>query len=485
MESVPKKRARSGLKKRSIFLILACAAVLAGIGAYFLRPQAPAPPVSLRTEPLYLLSRPADEIEAIAVTPREGDAYALVQRETGLRLLGEEDTALREWLTEDLLSVAASLPVQDVAAEEDRAPSLGDFGLEPPLTTVTVTYRDGERVTLRFGDATPGEEDTRYCLRAGDGRVFTVMNEESRLVLYERDYLRAFEQPKIDASLLDRVDVAGDIVFGAYYTQSGWQMDAPFRYPLSTARTDQLLKSIEGMGFETLLGDRQSLNLADYGLDHPALTVTLTQAPTVVSGENAAGETVTIPQPSAQYVLEIGAETGKSGVYLSWRGRVFKASNFVLGFWKALSVEDMLLRQPVNLLVNDLNRVTLEYGDHKASYEVRMVEAVTQNNQIATDEYGSVRYDCAVRRAGEQADMDAEAFLSWYVRLASLSPAGDLPPGYTPGGEPRARIILENDRLTRVIDFCPWDALHDAIVVDGVARFYVESAWLDSVKDTP
>ncbi len=489
MDQVPKKKARKALKKPYIFLILACAAILTGAGMYFLRPRPEAPEIPERAEAIYLLSRPSDEISAIAISPRDSLPYTLVKQDGGLALLGQEDMAIRGWLEEDILSVVSYFLAEDVAADlaADSAGALllAHFGLEEPVGTVKVTYQDGETAEILFGDLTPDESATRYCMKAGDDRIFTVLSEESSLFLYEKDYLRAFEQPGIDPSLLDRIDIAGDVTFGAYYTASGWEMDEPYAYPLSTLRTDQLLEKIGAMGFESLLGDEESLDLAAYGLDQPALTIVLTQAPTVITGENEAGETVAVDVPSVRYVLEIGDETGKSGVYLTWQGGVYKASNFFLGFWKEFSVEDMLLRNPVNLMVNDLNRVSLETDGVSAAYEVRMIEAVTENNQIATDEYGNILYDCAVRRAGESKDMDAEAFLEWYIRLASLTPSGKLAAGYTVSGEPRAVITLENDRLTRVIALYPCDLLHDAVAVDGVALYYVSNTWLDQVKDTP
>ena len=69
--------------------------------------------------------------------------------------------------------------------------------------------------------------------------------------------------------------------------------------------------------------------------------------------------------------------------------------------------------------------------------------------------------------------------------LASLTPSGELPAGYAVSGEPRATILLENDHLTREIALYPYDALHDAVAVDGVALDYVEKTWLDRVTDTP
>jgi hypothetical protein len=178
-------------------------------------------------------------------------------------------------------------------------------------------------------------------------------------------------------------------------------------------------------------------------------------------------------------------ENGKSGVYVQWQDLVFTASNFLLGFWKELDPLDYLLQTPVNLLVNDLKEVRFTLGGSIHAYQVRMVEQVTENNQIAVDEYGRVLIRCAVNRAGETQDMDAEAFLAWYTRLATLAGDGRLPDGWTPAGEPRAEIILVNDHLTRTVTLWPYDALHDAIAVDGVALYYIHSTWLHEVRDVP
>ena len=170
---------------------------------------------------------------------------------------------------------------------------------------------------------------------------------------------------------------------------------------------------------------------------------------------------------------------------MQWQDQVFIASNFLLGFWKELQPMDYLLQTPVNLLINDLSEVRFTRDGDAHAYQVRMVEQITQNNQIAVDEYGRVLYDCAVRRAGESSDMDAEAFLSWYTRLATLAGDGRLPDGWTPSGACRAEITLTNDSLTRTITLWPFDALHDAIDLDGVALYYIRNTWLDEIGEAP
>ena len=72
------------------------------------------------------------------------------------------------------------------------------------------------------------------------------------------------------------------------------------------------------------------------------------------------------------------------------------------------------------------------------------------------------------------------------VTASALTPDGRLPEGKSaPGGEPRTVIRLENDSLTREIAFYPYDALHSAMAVDGVCRFYVSNDALDALSAAP
>ena len=489
MEKAPRKKAKKPMKKGTVLFLLLCFAAAVGAGVSFLQPQSVELPITNEKETIFLLHRPAEEIVSVEISPREGTAYCLVQEMGSFHLQDQPETPLREDGIEDLLVTLTELPVEAVLTTHfswETHVALADFGLSPAVTEVTVTYADGEKVKFMVGDAAPDEEKPqRYCMVSGDDRLLTILSADAQPLLREKAYLRAFDQPQLDGSLLDRIEVTGDITWSLHYTPSGWQMDAPISYPLSTVRTDALLSKIESMAFDTCLGEAEQMDLADFDLDEPALTVTLTQATTVITGETTEGETISLPVPETTYTLLIGAETGKSGVYVLWDGLVFRASNFRLGFWKEIRPMDYILQTPVNFLVNDLKKLTFTYGGQTSAYEVQMVESITENNQIATDEYGQVLYDCAVRRAGEKEDMDAEAFLSWYTQLAQLSGDGKLPDGFELSGEPRAVITLENEHLTRTVAFYPYDALHDALAVDGVALYYIQKTRLDDVGRAP
>ncbi len=485
MEKVPKKKARKGLSKGWGALLLLAVMLAAGAGAYFLRRPA-APPLEAAREKPALLWGGEEEIVSVAVRAASGEGFTLVRQEAGFRLTDRPDLPLREDVVAEMLAVCADMTAEDTVLDTAETPAaLSDFQLDPPLLRVAVTLRDGTRRTVLFGAATPDGQPRRYCMADGDTRIYAVLSAHAEPFLHEAEYLRAFDQPSLRGDLLDRVTVTGSVDFDMRWTPSGWIMERPFRYPLSTLRTDAMLAKIGQMGFEACLGTADEVDLTACGLAQPALTVTLTQAATVVTGESRDGQPVTVDVPETVYTLLIGGETGKSGVYVLWDGAVYKASNFLLGFWKEIDPEALLLKEPVNLLVNDLNRLVFASGGAEKAYAVEMVEKITENNQIATDEYGRVLYDAEISRVGTKEKLDAEAFLAWYRRLAALSPAGAAPGGYTPSGGERCRIVLENAALTRVIAFTPYDALHSAMTVDGVCRYYVENSALDALLPAP
>lgn len=489
MERVPKKKARRGLKRGALLLLLAAAAALCGGGIYWLNRPVDVDKLPQAAPQTVLLERSGSEITALGIMPREGEAYPLVLGGDGsFYLPGKSETALRSFATEGMISALHELKAQETILDTRESQiDLSHFGLSPAQVSVTITYQDGEKKRLLIGALSPEEEPQYYCMVEGDSRIYTVLEAFCEPFFYEREYLRAFEQPELDASLMDRIDISGDITLGLYYTPDGWQMDAPLCYPVSSVQSQQLLSAIEGMAFEACLGSAEENDLEQLGLLRPALTVILTQAPATITAETLSGEQVSWQEEGKRYTLLLGNETGKSGVYLMWEGMIYKASNFLLGFWKEIIPEQLLLRTPVNFLTNQLRYISFRCGEYRQAYEFYLVEALTENNEIATDEYGEILYDAAVKRAGEAEYMDAEAFLSWYTALAALAPAGRLPEGWRPpeGMEAEGEILLTSQETARVISFYPYDALHDAMAVDGVCVFYIEKSFLNTLVPLP
>jgi len=483
MDKAPRKKEKRPVKRGALLLLLLGIALVLGAAAYFLRPQTQLPPPPETPDKEKLLSRPAEEIAQLRVTDREGGGYRLVRGENGLAVEGMEDTPLRAEAMEEIALMASDMEAEQTAWEEAAAAPLSDYGLEPPALRLEITYADGEEKTVLLGDLTLEETPQRYARLVGDARVFTVLEAECEIFFREKDYFRDFAQPRLDPSLLDRIQISGNFSLDLRYTPSGWLMEAPHRYPAAPARMSVLLEKIGAMAFEACLGDAGNLALWDYGLDAPALTVTLKRAASVIQGETVDGESVSLDVPAGEYTLLLGRETGQSGVYLLWEGKVFKASNFLLGFWKELNADELLLQQPVNFQVNDLKSVSFSAGDRAEAYRVEMVESVTENNRIATDEYGRVLYECQVTRVPGGGSVEQEAFLNWYAGLASLRAGGRLPEGYQPQGEAEARLVLESNSITREILLYPYDGLHDVLSVNGTALHYVQKNWIEKALE--
>ena len=473
------------MRPQKIFLLLMCVCLATGAAVILVRQPKTALPIPETAEEVMLLNRSVEDVVSVTIAPYGSAAYPLIRKDDSFVLQGQEEMPLRESVLEEIMlslgkvpAVAVVLPSLNAAQGQTAAA----FGLEPPRAQVEIVYQDGEKKELLLGDAAPNEDTPqRYCMMTGDPALYTILEADSEVFFHDMEYLLAFDQPQLDASLLDQLEVSGSIEWFAVYTPSGWQMEKPFAYPLSLQRMDSLLSRIESMGFEAYLGEEASADLSAYGLDVPEVTVKLTQAATVISGETEDGQHLSFPVPEQKYTLKLGKDTEKSGVYVSWEGKVFKASNFLLGFWKTLKPSDLVLLNPINLQVNNLDEVRIEAPGISAGYAVRMVESIAENNEIATDEYGQTLYDMAVRRVGESGDMDAEAFANWYTALAALSGDGRLPEEFVLSGESRATITLVNSHLTRTIDFYPFDALHDAMAVDGMALFYIQKDRVDRI----
>ncbi len=485
MEKAPRKKEKRPMKKRTVLLLFLAAALAAGIAAVLLRPETQLPPPPEQPAQVNLLDRPAAEIREIECRPREGAGFRLVRAGESLIPEGMETIALEEGLIEEIEMMAAEVTAAQTVWDGEGSAALADFGLAAPALRLTVRYADGEEKTVLFGDLSPEETPQRYAMAEGKNTVYTVLEAECEPFFRERDYFRAFDQPRLDPSLLDRIRVEGDAVLDARYTPSGWILEKPYRYPADLARMDALLKKIGDMAFDMCLGSAEETDLSLYGLDAPALTVTLTQAPTVITGEAATGEQVTLDVPEKEYTLLVGDDTGESGVYVLWKGRVFRASNFLLGFWKEMNADGLLLLRPVNFPANDLQRVSFASGEVRKAYRVALVESVTENNQIAVDEYGRTLYECEVTRDPEGEIVDQEAFLTWYLKLQSIGSEGRLPEGYQPQGDPEAVIVLRSNSVSREIALYSYDSLHDALCVDGTALFYTSRSWLGQAQEAP
>lgn len=173
-------------------------------------------------------------------------------------------------------SVHASFIIEDV---ED----FGQYGLDNPSCTITFTSADGE-TTIQMGDYSTMDEK-RY-LTLGDGTVYLVDDDPEQYVASDRDDLmRQDNVPDYDT--LDSIVATGETAFTVEYhpDEDLTYTDAYDYYlndngsyrALSTTKVEDFmttLKDLDRTDYKTYTADDSVL--ADYGLDAPTVTFTVT-----------------------------------------------------------------------------------------------------------------------------------------------------------------------------------------------------------------
>ena len=99
-------------------------------------------------------------------------------------------------------------------------------------------------------------------------------------------------------------------------------------------------------------------------------------------------------------------------------------------------------------------------------------EQVAENNELVTDDEGNQVYDITLTKNGESADYTA--FSAAYNQLMMVTMSGRLPDDWTAADIPHTVwTFTDIDGTVHTVALTRYDAMHDAVAVDGVALFYL------------
>lgn len=173
-------------------------------------------------------------------------------------------------------NLAAAFVITDV---ED----LAQYGLKEPLCTITLSAA-GQTYTVTLGDYS--QLDAERYLSLGDGNVYLVSQDPLQAFdvtlsdLIEDDEIPDFDEVTGLAFLgLENYAITCMPEGAASYSDADVYFTQQDSLPLSTTRVDnylQSLSSLEFLNYVTYNATSETLSL--YGLDTPALTVTVSQA---------------------------------------------------------------------------------------------------------------------------------------------------------------------------------------------------------------
>ncbi len=486
MDTLKKKNRRKPLSLKSLLLLLAVLAAAAALLCYFLnrRPALLVPETTDADGQLLLFSYTEDQLLSVTITPPEGEAYTLLMRDGELTLESDADFPIRTTVLEDVLNNASHIQVETTVLSRDETDvSLSDFGLEPPACTAVLRYTDGTTHTLRLGDQMPADIPYYYMTVDDDPRIFGASTDTFDAFSQPLAALHPVDQPGIKGELIDSVDLAGENRFHLTRTVWGWQLNAPFSYPMDEDKADNLLTSLEGLRFARYIGMLADLTPSEYGLDAPRLTLTLDIAESVVQATDENGDTVQVTLPASQQVFYIGRDMNEDYLYVSLGGVVYAAPRFLYRFLNQFSPASSLLAYPVDQGVQTLTGITFIQKDVETHYAIRLLERLTENNEIAVDEDGNTLYDVHVDRNGQE--IDSEPFLRWLLQLRRLTGDGVLTEDDFLPQSADASLILYGDGISRRVDFYRYDSLYTVFAVDGTARYYLATDTLNALLAWP
>lgn len=428
-----------------------------------------------------------DTLQSVTVSPPTGEPYTFLYQDDTLVLKDDVDYPVRPLILSALLQCAQNFEVQDTILDiaDEATISLSDFGLAPAKASATFTYQDGTTLTQYIGTLMPLETPMYYAMFEGDTHIYAVSSDVYDAYRMDFSLLHTVESPAIQSDLIDRVTLNGEKTFSAFYQDGLWHMDAPYLYPLDDTKMQSFLDNLDSLRFSSFVGSAQDLNLADYGLDNPRITLTIDFAASVLTVPNEDGEEKTYDIPKSSLEIALGKDDTEVIFYALYNGNVLKASYFTFGFITNFSMEQYLLKNPVSFATNNLSYVSYRGTHGTAAYDVRLLENVLQNNDLETDEYGNIIYYVHPSRNG--VEIDSTEFLRWYSLLSDLSVTTMLDSPYPLSGDPVATIVLRNGDKTieRTIDFYPYSPVYQLVAINGVALFTIRADWESTLQALP
>ncbi len=272
-------------------------------------------------------------VQSVAIT-FAGDSYTVYyDTAQGVYLLrGYEDLRLGSTVDE-LVGCATTLNAYD---RVETVENLADFGLETPVAVATVTYHDGNTVTLQLGNTTPDDEgcyvrladsDTVYMLDYDSASLF----KQAKNALVERSILSAptVHQDDEDGkavlkeltittggnTLAMRQSEAGD---GIEYSYSSLIITKPYVRMIDETVSSALESFTYIIASDAAVLHPTAKDKADYGFQKPLATVSITLAvqSTVESDDTEADPEVRYYNTSTS-TLTVGSKDANGNYYVT------------------------------------------------------------------------------------------------------------------------------------------------------------------------
>ncbi len=282
-------------KKRKLWIpILALFVVLAiAVGAYeasqYFKPEATDEEMTYESTTVKLVDRDRKDIASIGVLFPDQSGYTILNNNTydeegsesapadgtpAFTLEGLEDFSLNQSLARDIIGYAANLTATKLVAED--VTDLTPYGLDNPLSTVTMTYRDGTKTVWEIGAQAP--TSTAYYFREkGSKAVFLIYQSAAVNLTNDRTALHTCTMPwsitdtstitdlLIEPAGKETVEINYDLNTETNLSVSSIRLVQPFVYGAHSDRVEEMFNGVAALTADAYAGEISELT--DTGLE--------------------------------------------------------------------------------------------------------------------------------------------------------------------------------------------------------------------------
>ncbi len=476
---------RFGLKGR---LIASISILAAAATVYVLtRPPKLPPPEPLPDTSAILFSAEEDDLLSFTIKRPGEEAYTVLRTDTGFQLLGQEYYVLNPEVISQMTANLAFLNAEetfDSDVTSDPSWHAEDFGLSEEALEISARFQDDRSYTLYLGADAPGEPPKDYGQVKGSSALYGFSPSLREVFDHPKTWLHAVPQINFAPELLNAVTLTrpGETLSIRRIEDDVWELSSPVSYPVSAGSIESLKTHISGMRLAGFVDQASRLELADYGLQTPQLTVVFDLSPSLITRYDEALEPASADEVEAQQiVLAFGSKVNNIGYYCLFDGAVYQVTDLSMGFLPKMRTEDYLSAYPVNIPLNRVNTFEVADGDGLSKkLTIELVEEVLPNNQLSRDKDGETLYTFIFSDpSGTEIETSRAAAL--YEALMAIRSTGNLDaPSGDSTGKALLTVSLEYGGNRRTVKLYPYDALHAAIEVNGTRRFYTDMAYVDA-----
>lgn len=378
---------------------------------------------------------------------------------------------------QDVMTDATS-SISSVTSEVliDGVEDLGQYGLDDPSNTITITTEDGEETVFKIG--LENESVNQYYVEKGDDKdkvylVDSTVIDPFMKTLYE--YAKSETFPDISSGNVDKIEITENETYyqvekdsdtGFWYVSDGMDSEKA-----DSAKANSLTSAISTLEYSSFV-DYHCTNYADYGLENPYGTIVVDYQEEVETSEEASSDKNTSENSSEddseseesaemvekELVLYVGdtAENDTRYVRVNDSDEIYTIAQENLDTLFGKSVSDLWDMTVNYLSVNQLEALDIVINSEE--HQVSVSRETSENEDGEEEEILSYLLDGA--------EIDSDLFTTFYNKLINLSGQRRLTEEYVPDEDVELRVTYTdvNNNQTNV-EFYLYDTNFYAVVV--------------------